>query len=198
VERKSPSRSIDARERGYTFIEVLVGLLLASVIATAVLSVAVTTKIAGGYNSHNDRRMVAGQIQKELTSVLKNFVTACCDPVSGTCNPAGAGNCGGIAGPNGGAWTLNGYPFANNPSNGFGGAVDTTLGANPYALQVGAHNLNGSILPTWFSAAPYNATVSYTVTAGPSYNNVSNPITWPPAGDQVIPQVNVTVNWTEP
>jgi type II secretory pathway pseudopilin PulG len=198
-----PIRRIDARRRarseGYSLVEVVISVLLASVIVTSGFSVALTSKALNGQNGKNDRHMAAGAAMKEVSAVLRNFVTGCCDVSSGNCvTTAGAqwsctsaGSSVPILGPNqanaSAPWSLNGYVMS-------GGPVTDSCG-NCYALYSNGgtpHQITG-LLPSWFSGSPYNATVTYTVTpvAGPAWTSA----TFPAA---VMPQVNVIVNWQEP
>lgn len=155
------------------------------------MSVALTAKTNGGQNGKNDRREIAGQAVKNISAALRNFVTACCD-VSTDCQPYASGTaytCWPIHGPNvagaDGGWTFDGYPLATGP------VTDSQTG---YALRNGTHNLT-NVLPAWFTAAPYNAQISYTVNTalGVPY---SLPAAYP--STKIIPQVNVNVTWTEP
>ncbi len=179
---------------GYTLVEVVVAALLASIIATAVMSVSLTSKMNGGQSGKSDRRLLAGHAMKDVSSALRNFVTACCD-INRDCIlwtpgvPAPAYSCYPLTGPNrGGAdggWTFNGYQL---PS----GTVSDPAFAGKYALLSGTHRL-AHVLPAWFEAAPYNGYVQYTVTPGPSY-----PSGAPYPTTNQVPQVVVTANWTEP
>jgi hypothetical protein len=173
---------------------VVISILLASVIVTSVMSVALTSKSLNGQNGRNDRHQVAGQAMKEISSALRNFVTGCCDVATGTCiTTAGAAyTCGSIPGPNSAnatnTWSFNNYKLSA------GNATDS-LG-NVYALQEGVHSITG-IMPSWFENAPYNATVVYTVSAGVAAPSMA-PATFPSAAGQTMPRVQVVVNWTEP
>ncbi len=171
-------------------------LLVSAIIATAVMSVALTAKMNGGQNGKTDRHEIAGEAVKNISSALRNFASGCCDVQKG-CNPNGygAGNlwtCYPISGPNVNdpsyhGWTFNNYPLATGPvgDSGFAGR---------YALLNGTHILT-NVLPSWFTAAPYNAQVSYTVNAAAGV-----PYTLPAAfpATPVMPPVYVSVTWTEP
>lgn len=159
------------------------------------MSVALTSKMNGGQNGKNDRREIAGEAVKNISSALRNFVTACCD-VSADCKAYTSGTaytCWPIHGPNSagsdGGWTFDGYPLATGP-------VGDPSFAGRYALLASPtpHTLT-NVLPAWFTAAPYYAKVSYTVStaAGVPY---SLPAVYP--STQIIPQVNVSVTWNEP
>lgn len=153
--------------RGYTLVEVVVAMLLMAIMVSSVFSLALSSRQAGG---KSERRMEAARITKEVTGLLKNYVTG--DPTTTL-----------IAGPN-----------ANNPANTWSlddptrvpPVTDTCTcgGPNPYALAPGTHTIAG-LLPLWFSGPPYNATLKYYVG--------SETIDGSPA-----PQINVTVDWTEP
>jgi hypothetical protein len=188
-------RRIEARrsalgQGGYSFVEVIISLLLASVIVTSVFSVALTSKSMNGTHGRNEREQAAGQAIKEISGTLRYFVTGCRD-ISGACNPVGTGSCGSLQGPNLGQaspsdWSLNHYPTSN-------GVITDSLGS-VYALKTGTHCLTG-VLPPWFETpvAPYNAQLCYTVVAGPAY---ALPAAFP--ATQNLPTVTFNVNWTEP
>lgn len=184
------------RTGGYTLVEVVVALLISAIMVTSVFSVAITAKQSGG---KSDRHLIATQTSRLVTSTLRNFVTGCaCDFSTGACATTGVGACT-ISGPMPGACSLGGsVPTCTSSwsfNNGGTGVADA-LG-NVYALKLtpgcattgGApcHVISG-LLPAWFSAAPYSATVSY---------NVSNPNGYAPGG-RPVPKVSVYVNWTEP
>lgn len=153
--------------RGYTLVEVVVAMLLMAIMVSSVLSLALSSRQAGG---KSDRRMEAARVSRELTGLLKNYVTG--DPTTNL-----------IAGPN-----------ANNPVNSWSLDDNTRVppisdsctcgGPNVYALAPGTHTITG-FLPGWFAATPYNATLKYYVG--------SETIDGSPA-----PQINVTVDWVEP
>jgi type II secretory pathway pseudopilin PulG len=210
--RLPPSDALRRRGReGYSLVEVIISILLASVIVTSVFSVVLTSKSMNGQHGRNDRHQVAGQAVKEVSSVLRNFVTGCCDPSTGVCKTTNIpyacyGKSGPISGPNSTnasyTWSLDGYtmnsgatieddwsaavPYAC-PSSSGGGTRDT------YALYTGTHCLY-NILPAWFTSAPYNATISYTIDNSESVAFTA--ATFPSAG--YMPKANVVVNWTEP
>jgi hypothetical protein len=146
-------------------------MMLMAVMVSSVFSVVLSTKQTGG---KSDRKLLAAQSSKELTAMLKGFVS---DPTArGFSEP--------IDGPN-----------ANHPSNKW--ALDDSTQSPPitcglnfaapsvhYALAAGTHTVTG-ILPAWFEAAPYLATMKY-------YVNISM------VSGQELPEVAVDVNWTEP
>ncbi|NNN05871.1 MAG: hypothetical protein HKL90_08225 [Elusimicrobia bacterium] len=170
-------------------------LLLSAIIATAVMSVALTAKMNGGQNGKNDRHEIAGQAVKNVSAALRSFVSGCCD-VSADCkafSPATPYTCWPLHGPNtagaDGGWTFNGYAMAS-------GVVGDPSYAGRYALLSGTHMLT-NVLPAWFTAAPYNAQLSYKVDASAGVGVIySLPATYP--STPVMPQVNISVTWTEP
>jgi type II secretory pathway pseudopilin PulG len=201
-----PTRHINARRRtraeGYSLVEVIISILLASVIVTSVFSVVLTSKADNGQNGRNDRHQIAGQAIKDVSSALRNFVTGCCDVSTGTC-VTGAGlawSCDNVPGPNKNngtlTWSFDQYLLATGPTtDSFGAPTGGT--SNTYALKAGTHYLSG-LLPAWFTSAPFNAQVSYTVSAGAATSwQATAPIatSFP---TPTIPQVNVNVTWTEP
>lgn len=163
-------------KKGYTLVEVVIAMLLTSIMVSSVFSVALSAKQAGG---KAERRLAAAQVTKQVTSMLKNYVTGDQNSVTP-----------GLMGPN-----------ANNGTNrwsivdatvtpqicvcsGIPGGCVPSCAASPYALTPGTWTVSG-ILPSWLAAAPYNGTLKYYV----GNETVS--------GDPV-PQINVTVDWTEP
>jgi hypothetical protein len=185
---------------------VVISILLASIIATSVLSVALTSKAMNGQNGRNDREQVAGQAVKAVSGALRNFVSGCCDVGSQYCGTASGVNqsCGDIHGPNSSnagnnLWSFNNISLA-------GGNISDSMG-DVYALYAGTHILCGGagspcpLLPSWFTSAPYNAGIQYdvdtTVAAGQgvSYTFLTGAPTYP--ATRVMPLVTVTVNWTE-
>lgn len=189
--RPTDSRGIE----GYTLIEVVVALLVSAIIATAVMSVALTAKMNGGQNGKNDRREIAGQAVKNVSAALRNFVSGCCDVYSGCVIGSGLPySCLPIRGPNllgaYGGWTFDGYPLAAGPVGdpGFAGRYALLASATP-------HNLT-NVLPSWFTSAPYNAQLSYTVNPGGVGYTLPAAATYPT--NKFMPQVSIQVNWTEP
>ncbi|MHB2025275.1 MAG: PilW family protein [Elusimicrobiota bacterium] len=168
---------------GYTLVEVIIALLLTAVIVSAVFSLALTIK-AGHVKI--DRHLMAQQSSRELTSVLKSYVTADCS----------AATINGISAPNG-SWSLTGIPGVHsNP-------VSDSCGSC-YALAPGHHVLSNYI-PSRLSQAPYNGKICYDVNyAGacsidPTCTNTSVAAapcqSASPAGP---PSVCVNVYWVEP
>jgi prepilin-type N-terminal cleavage/methylation domain-containing protein len=167
---------------GYSLVEVMVAMLIASVMVTAVLGVAVTATKGDTKSSH--RQLMNGALT-QLSAQLKNYQTACgCYKSNGDCTSSGG--CTEILGPNSNnagaaTWSLNGAP---GPA---GNLADTSFG-NSWALACGVHNVTG-LVPA-LEAAPYSATVSYTVT-------------WPTCSAAVpalneSPSISFNTNWTEP
>jgi prepilin-type N-terminal cleavage/methylation domain-containing protein len=155
--------------RGYTLVEVVVSMLLMSIMVSSVFSLALSARQSGG---KSDRRMEASQAAKQMTGLLRNYVTG--DP----------------------ATTLIDGPNAKNPANRWSLSDSTvsppivetcTAGAcvpAGYALAPGSHTVTG-VLPGWFAGPPYNAELKYYVG--------TETIDGLPA-----PQINVWVDWTEP
>lgn len=160
---------------GYTLVEVIVAMLISCIMVTSMFSVAITQKASTG---KSDRRILANQGAAQISAMLTGYVTGCgCNPATGACSTVN-NDCTQLLGPNKSAagaatWFLN------------GDAGITDSRGNVYALTFGNHTLT-NVLPAWFEGAPYNARVSYTVT------NLQN------VNGRPVPQVAVTVNWTEP
>lgn len=152
-------------------------MLISCVMVTAMFGVALSTKRATG---KSDRHLIAAQATRQITSQLKAYVTGCgCSTATnGTCSNLN-NDCTLMTGPNtcrsGAATWYIGCPSSTPP------IVDSR--GDVYALSAGLHVVTG-LLPAWFEAAPYNASVQYTVTILG---------TTPP-----VPQVDVNVTWTEP
>ncbi len=179
------------KETGSTLVEVLAAVLLAAVMTSAVFSVALGAK---GESKITEEHNAASQCITQLTNELHSFVTGywsynmssfnangmpeICGPTSSPGCPTGSGNST--------QWT-----WASS------GVNDSCSGC--YALQGGTHQLtvgsNGLTssgtpfcMPPWMWQPPYNATLSYVVTAPP----ISS-------GQQVGgPQVTVSINWSNP
>lgn len=144
-------------------------MMLMAVMVSSVFSVVLSTKQTGG---KADRKLVAGQSSKELSTLLKGFVS----------DPSARGIGEPIDGPN-----------ANNAVNKWAledatqtppiACSHSSLGANHYALAAGTHTVTG-FLPAWFEQAPYAAVLKY-------YVNVSV------VNGQDVPQVSVQIDWTE-
>lgn len=159
---------------GYTLVEVVIAVLLTSIMVTSVFSVALTSKSGGG---KSDRKLLASQAAKRMTSQLRNFVTGCdCDPTTGACSAAsctiqGPTNRGGVA-----SWYL------NDPAN----EVYDSRG-DVWALASGAHTITGTgVLPQWFLNSPYFGSIQYTVDNSAMVNG------------RPMSRVTLDVVWTEP
>jgi prepilin-type N-terminal cleavage/methylation domain-containing protein len=121
--------------KGFTLIEVIVSVLITAVMVSSVFSVSLTSKRS---NVRADRRLIAAQAARSLTSTLQSYVSADTAQVI-------------IPGPSGGSapWEL---PSDTNASN--------------YALSGGSHTLQNIAplyVPYWFQAPPYNAQLIYYV-----------------------------------
>jgi len=149
------------KRRGYTLVEIVVALLLSCVMISAVFTIALTAKQSTGVS---ERRQAAAQATQALLQNLKAYVA---DPnyvVSGDSDilgPCPAGNARAT-------WSLNCR------------GITDSRGSNAWALADGNHGVTG-ILPPWFVAAPYGATLNYSVSPGGF------------GGQQR--QVSVTVSW---
>lgn len=163
--------------KGYTLVEVIVAMLLTSVMVSSVFSVALTAKQSGG---KSERRMAAAQASRQMMNRLKSYVTG--DTASTI-----------IAGPNANngtnKWSLRDTTVSPNITDattctGTCGGVVCGAAPNVYALCPGTHTVTG-ILPGGLVAAPYSGTLQYYVGTET-------------IGGQLAPQVNVTINWTEP
>ncbi|MBI5624901.1 MAG: hypothetical protein HY924_14085 [Elusimicrobia bacterium] len=174
-------------ERGSTFIEVSIAMLLVAIVTSSVFSVAITARQGGGRAM---RRLIADQAARQLTERLKGYVTGddsqtAIDwgfrgPSSGT---TAAGN-----------WTINGAAAINDD-----GTITDSMG-NVNALSVGTHTLTSGVLPAWFSAPPYNASVRYVVRRMELFSGGAMDPTGGVANTETrsIPEVDVYVDWDEP
>jgi hypothetical protein len=160
-------------------------MLVASIMVTSVFTMAVTAKVS---STKSDHRLIASQAMRELTAMLRAYVTGCgCDFTTGLCPAPPSTNCTLISGPNitntnEARWYLN-TPTAVPPivdAAAIGGA-----GRSIWALASGQHVITG-LLPAWFEAAPYSAAIIYTVTSPQLINGMP------------VPQVAMRVDWTEP
>ncbi|MFI5347298.1 MAG: type II secretion system protein J [Elusimicrobiota bacterium] len=165
---------------GYTLVEVIVAMLISCVMVTAMFTVVLTTKQSTG---KSDRHLIAAQAARQITSQLRSYTTGCgCSmATNGLCSNTNFA-CTFMTGPNtcraGVATWYIGCPTALPVP-----IVDSR--GDVYALSAGLHIITG-LLPAWFEAAPYSATVQYNVT-----------IISPPSVPS-YPQVDVNVLWTEP
>lgn len=155
-------------QNGYTLIEVVISMLLTAVMVSSVMSVALTAKRG---EARNERKLVANQASRQLTASLKNYVTA--DSATTTISGPGTGT---------NKWGMTSAAGSGQVKDDCGSGVSCAANSC-YALQAGSHTLCG-FLPSWFEAAPYSAKIIYFV----SY----------PGGASSPPQVNLTVDWTEP
>lgn len=177
--RLPPIRPQGPSTLGYTLVEVVIAMLISSIMVTAMFGVALTSKQSSG---KNDRRLLASQAARQITSQLRSYVTGCgCNPSTGDCS---ACNTSLLSGPN----TANGAGAASWYMNG-GGITDSR--GNVYALACNNHVLTGAgIIPPNLQDPIFNASVSYNVTyPGGCPTSVSA---------TSAPKVDVTVNWTEP
>lgn len=160
------------REAGYTLAEVIISMLLAAIMASAVFKLAVTSVQSG---VKLDRKVVAQQAQRHLTDQLTQYVTG--DNTNANTNmPVGPNN-----GYGAGAWRLSGITGEDNR------AVTDSCGCYALSANGGAAHVLSGYLPQWFEQAPYNATISYVVTDGPGGLASGQP-----------KGVLVTVTWVEP
>jgi type II secretory pathway pseudopilin PulG len=161
-------------QAGYTLVEVVVAVLLTSIMVTSVFSVALTSKQGGG---KSDRKLVAAQAAKTVTSQLRNFVTGCdCDADTGVCVAASCTVQGPTPRAGVGSW------YFNDPAN---NVFDDR--GDVWALTSGRHVITGTgVLPAWFLAAPYSGSVQYTVDNSVVVNG------------RPMPRVSLDVVWTEP
>lgn len=143
----------------------MISVLLTSIMVTSVMTVALTSKQGG---AKADRKMIAAEGVRELQARLKNYIK----DTTGTIPP-------GIVGPGDGAnsWSLD-TTTTNDTSCVNCNAIPTA------ASSIETHTITG-ILPAWFEAAPYNATLKYIVKTG------ANPNADPP-------RVEFAVDWTDP
>ncbi|MFA6318606.1 MAG: hypothetical protein WC943_14450 [Elusimicrobiota bacterium] len=175
-------------ERGTTFVEVSIAMLLVAIITGSVFSVAITARQGGGRAM---RRIIADQAARQLTERLRGYVSG--DTTQTAIDW-------GFRGPSSGMvavdnWSLHGAPAINDDA----GIVDSM--GSVHALAVGTHTLSAGILPAWFTAPPYNATVRYRVRSMQVFSangalDPSNGVL--PDETRSIPEVDVYVDWTEP
>jgi len=165
-------------------------MLLACVIITAVFSASLTTKTSGG---KNDRRLLAAQAARQVTSRLRNFVTGCdCDIGTGACSAVSCTLQGPTLRAGVASWYFNNQtatpPITDCYTLGDPGASYAAacgVGTDTYALRVGYHAIKG-FLPTLFEGPPFNARVVYRVSNTATING------------RPVPRVDVDVKWTEP
>ncbi len=137
--------------QGFTLIEVVVAMLITAVMVSSVFSVSLHTR---RNDVRADRKLLAAQATRQLTSTLEEYVTA--DHSSAQS----------VSFSPGGSWAWQ---------------APVTDSAGGYALAAGTHTLT-HYLPSWFEAAPYNAHAVYYVqvnSMGGSNNLwVSAAVTW--------------------
>ena len=149
--------------------------MLIAVMASSVFSVALTAKQSGG---KGQRKLLAAQASKQLTGMLKNYVTA--DYTSASVAALGPNSTNAFN-----TWSLESAALGITCTHS-GGA-----GVNHYALLNGSHTVTG-ILPGWMEQPPYNGTVVYHVCGTGCFNSRT-------ASDaSVMPGVTVNIDWTEP
>ncbi len=191
---------------GFTLVEVVIAMLLTAIIVSGVFSLALTIRSG---NVQTDRKLIADQYARQLTSMLKSYVTADC-----TGNPATTAmaplNASGVH-----SWSLSNV-------EGPGGLISDSCGASCYALESGYHVLTNFIPPAASNAelnsgSPYNAKICYNVDYGGDcstdptiQNNLATcsdaavggttPCTNPPgyATAPAPPSVCVNAYWNEP
>ena len=186
--RLSPFLSVTSNA-GATLIEVLAAVLLAAVMTSAVFSVVLGSK---GESKITEEHNSASQCLTQLTNELHSFVTGYWSYASDSFNPNMPEICGPLSsGCVYGSGTAPQWTWSSS------GVTDSCSGC--YALAPGTHNLTvGSdgltglgtpfCMPPWMWQPPYNASLSYTVTAPPIVS-----------GQQVGgPGVQVTINWSNP
>ncbi|HVA66240.1 MAG TPA: prepilin-type N-terminal cleavage/methylation domain-containing protein [Elusimicrobiota bacterium] len=138
------------KNRGFTLVEVVIAMLLTAIIVTGVFSLALTIR-AG--NVHTDRKLIADQYARQLSSVLKSYVTADCSASTVSMAPKTAAG--------GHSWSLTGVASP-------GGVISDSCGGC-YALAPGHHVLT-NFLPSTAGAglplaesSPYNGRICYDV-----------------------------------
>ncbi|MEQ1919062.1 MAG: prepilin-type N-terminal cleavage/methylation domain-containing protein, partial [Elusimicrobiota bacterium] len=93
--RFRPIRPRLASEEGYTLVEVMVAMLLTSIMVTSVFSVALTVKTGG---SKGESKMKAAAMSRQISAILKNYVTgetgtaSTSAPFAGPCTSNGVNN----------------------------------------------------------------------------------------------------------
>lgn len=196
---------------GFTLAEVVVSMLIAAVMVTAVMGVAISNKAGGIVQDH---RLVATPIAQQLLLKLKNYVTS--DPgtntlysglidgpsVNSTTCTSSSGRC---------TWSLNTYPYTDQrdcndlgnasckcTSTGAAGGGCTGCGScspctNCYALDGGSHTITGPNLPPAPPLLSNNASVTYWVCWKCGSAACTTTMPAPPIPNNCMPQVSVTV-----
>ncbi|MBI5210544.1 MAG: hypothetical protein HY927_11290 [Elusimicrobia bacterium] len=171
-----------AGERGTTFLEVSIAMLLVAVVAGSVFSIALTTRRSSGRSM---RRLAADQAALQLNQRLKSFITQDTNTGVSVLN---------LTGPGSGAstWSLDDAVVDDRGDSFVPGAGCTGGGVcnNCYALSLGTHCVRG-ILPLWLSGPPFNASIRYVVKHVANASNFTLDKT-------SVPVVEVYVDWTEP
>lgn len=176
---RSVRRRIRGDERGQTFAEVMVAILLTAIITTSVMSVGLTSKRAG---SRSDHKMVAAMAARRLQQYLGNYV-AMNDPSVGGARGSG-GEWAGLGPGPGGAWNLPGdvTPWALAET---GGSVAGCPAGGP--LGAPFRDATATFVPTVYQAAPVSMTLRYRVVdTGFTENDA-----------QYNPRVMICAHWTE-
>jgi prepilin-type N-terminal cleavage/methylation domain-containing protein len=179
------------RRQGYTLMEVMISMMLASILAGAVFTLAISAQQS---SNKVDRRVLANQYTRHLSEELAQFVTA--DRGNGLI--AGPGR----TFPGTASWFINGTTGLDGRT-----VTDTVQGnsdlctSNCYALANGTHNLSG-FLPSWFESPPFNATISYYVAPQGSGSTEVDYCRDSCAANIVdkstITMVSPRIDWTEP
>src|SRR6186997_2555706 len=134
IEDRRPSRG----NSGYTLVEFMVAMLLASIMFTSIFSVALTVKTGG---VKGESKLKSGAMARQVGAMLKNYVTGETTTTGTTLIPG---------------------PCPSNLTNSWsmtcGAITDACEGPgipNCYALADGTHTLTG--INTEFEAAPTGA-----------------------------------------
>ncbi len=154
-------------KKGFTLVEVLLGILILAMVSFGLMSVILASRKT---QSSSDRRQLSSLFATQLREALRNY-----DIADDRATKGATGNFLTLKNTTGG-YALTGDVCAS--CAGVGGVV--------WAFDAGTHNVtNSGLLPSWFTAAPFSGTLTYTVTAVGSAPNISR-------------SVSVNVNWTEP
>lgn len=156
-------------EHGFSLAEVMVGMLLAAIMVTAVFTVALTVKRGV---SRSDNRSAANNAARLLLEELKNYQTA--DQTAGL-------------GPNAGAWSFPVGACAGEPIPP-AWAVGYCAAAS-YALSEGCAHCATLRVPAALRSPPIRMTMLYRVTNEDTSG-------WGQPG--YMPRVETQVDWVEP
>jgi prepilin-type N-terminal cleavage/methylation domain-containing protein len=159
--------------RGFTLIEVVAAMLVSCVMISAVFSVALSNKQT---NARSDRRLVAAQAAQSLTLKLADYVTADASNTPTT-----------LALAPGGLWSLPGDSLGNVY------ALCGTAAGTAHVLGAAS-----PLVPTQISAAPFNGTLTYTVTWAAGCNVACPGFLSAIPVVNCQPKVDVKATWTEP